>query len=102
MNDLYRSADWNETLRQRGLAERMGLLGLGRQSPMNLQNSLSSMVPISPLLGLGDNSAQQSYQNSFQAALAAFQAQEQERARLAGGISGLFGAAAGANRSGGV
>lgn len=86
--------------RQTGLAERLGLLNLGRTPTPQIATTLGSNVPISPLLGLdsAERARQQQYAINTQAALQSFGADAQGDQALAGAIAGLFGSAAGSFR----
>lgn len=83
--------------RQRGLAERLGLLGLGRTPMPQIATTLGQNVPISPLLGLdsAERARQQQHAINTQAALQSFGADAQSDQALASAIAGLFGGAAG-------
>ena len=89
---------FGEDVRQRGLAERLALLNMGRTSRPELSTTLSSIVPIQPLLNLGgaEAAAERREALNTQSALEAFRAREASRNQLASGIAGIFGTAAGA------
>ena len=86
--------------RQTGLAERLGMLNLGRTPVPQIGTTLSSNVPISPLLGLdsAERARQQQYSLNTQAALDSYRTGAQSDQQLASAIAGLFGAAAGSFR----
>ena len=90
-------ANFQEGVRQRGFGERLGLLGLGRESIPALSTTMGAYAPIPSLLGLESSAAaQQRYADLLhQSNLAAYNAQNQSNASLASGIGGIFGTAAG-------
>ena len=88
---------FGEVKRQRGLQERVGLSTLGRTPLPTLSTSLSGLVPITPLLGLGDAAADARLQDNLrtQLALSAFNSNRASDAATGQSIANLFTTAAG-------
>lgn len=85
-----------EDVRRSGVNERLTLSNFGRRTAPQLTTSLSSMVPVQPLLGLGDAAAAARQQEAIQtqAALTSFGIENENRRALSQGIGGLAGTAA--------
>ena len=91
-------AGFGEDVRQRGLANTTGIAtNFGRIPTPQTQTTLSSIVPIQPLLGLEDASRSRQLQDALgtQAALNAFNLQVTDRQKMADAIAGLGGTVAG-------
>ena len=91
-------ANLGQTVQQAGLANTTALAsGFGRTPTPQTQTTLSSIVPIQPLLGLEDASRSRQLQDalSTQAALNAFNLTAADKSATAKSIADLFGTVAG-------
>lgn len=92
-------ANLGQTVQQAGLANTTALAStFGRTPTPQTQTTLSSIVPIQPLLGLQDAATSQRLQDMLgaQTALNAFNLENQDRQNIARSIAGLGTTAAGA------